>query len=525
MNTVTIGVASHPPRRDALPKSIESLLPQCDRLCLYLNNYSASIIDELPESDKLEIVLAGTDPDTGEQREYPDIHCHGKLHWIDKCDGYYLTCDDDIIYPLNYVDEMIRTLRKYDDKVIVSCGGGVKNKRGITSWYTTPKESNDYDTPVNHYSGACMIMHPKTIGAGGELTTFAIPDSDNYIEDCIAEDACISVWANVNDVPMVLKAKDGKWIQFIDGEYNSRFALEKQPQRWTRGARQIKKHFAQYNMPVSWKVVDVPINDTLTYSDGDRAIPENTNEQITIAMASHPPREQGMLRRISELLPQCDRLCLYLNSYPESILKRLPKSDKLEVVLAGDGRKHADISSFGKLFWCGKYDGYYFTVDDDNVFPPNYTAIVTDAIDRYDGRAIITLRGVHFKRNYCGKLIVENGIAKESAITYHKGCKYNMQVHVCGNGATAYVPNRIGISWESMGVDKVIHPDGGDDITVAIWALRNRVPIVRIACDANWLQIDWDINSIGALHRRDNKAQMVTERAMRENWNLPRFNA
>ena len=102
-------VASIPSRVHGLERVVASLLPQCDRLGVYLNGY-----DSVPAfllKDKITVATSQAHGDIG------DI---GKFFWVDDWAGYYLTCDDDIDYPGYYVERIVQKLRQYAHKAV--CG-------------------------------------------------------------------------------------------------------------------------------------------------------------------------------------------------------------------------------------------------------------------------------------------------------------------------------------------------------------------------------------------------------------------
>ena len=106
-------------------------------------------------------------------------------------------------------------------------------------------------------------------------------------------------------------------------------------------------------------------------------------KQIVIAMASFPPRKNGMLTVIKQLLPQCDKFCLWLNEYKE-IPKELNMFDKnkLQVVLAG---KNSDLKENGRyLFINENKDAYFLSVDDDINYPENYVEKIINKINKYN---------------------------------------------------------------------------------------------------------------------------------------------
>lgn len=100
---ITVSIASIPSRIIPLEITINSLISQVDILNVYLNNYKN--IPSFLYNKKI-IVMRSQD--------YKDLGDIGKFYWIDKIDGYHFTCDDDIIYPNNYIQSMIKEINKYN---------------------------------------------------------------------------------------------------------------------------------------------------------------------------------------------------------------------------------------------------------------------------------------------------------------------------------------------------------------------------------------------------------------------------
>lgn len=91
-------IASIPEREKMLEKTVESLRPQVDEIRVALNSYL-----QIPKFlNKAEVVML--DNEKGDA---------GKHYFADQFDGYLLTCDDDLIYPSDYVDKMIAGVEKY----------------------------------------------------------------------------------------------------------------------------------------------------------------------------------------------------------------------------------------------------------------------------------------------------------------------------------------------------------------------------------------------------------------------------
>jgi hypothetical protein len=97
-----VGIASLPERVDCLKDTINSLLPQCDKIILALNNYSE--IPDFAKHEKIESYLL--DNTLGDAAKFYKVEEYQNV--------YYFSADDDLIYPPNYVEYMINKTNKYN---------------------------------------------------------------------------------------------------------------------------------------------------------------------------------------------------------------------------------------------------------------------------------------------------------------------------------------------------------------------------------------------------------------------------
>lgn len=110
-------IASVPQRVNLLRQTVESLRPQVDKIFVALNNYTFTP-DFLNEGEYIHL-----DNSTGDA---------AKFYNVEKWNGYFFSCDDDLIYPPAYVQTMITAIHKYS--AIVS-HHGKKYPRPFTSFY------------------------------------------------------------------------------------------------------------------------------------------------------------------------------------------------------------------------------------------------------------------------------------------------------------------------------------------------------------------------------------------------------
>lgn len=557
---IVVAMATFPPRREGLLKVVNQILPQCDRLCLYLNGYT-EVPAELPVSDKLEIILAGPNC------EAPDKGSQGKLHWLDKYnDCYYLTIDDDIIYPHDYVKYMVSRLEHYQGKAIVGLHGC------FVRFSVVPGRGPRISRQLFPYNKACnrdACMHgvgmglaacvPSTIGL-----TSAVVSGDIHSGD----DEDIAIWAQRNRIPVIKLATRKDWVR-ADAKVWVIDPLHRRPGYLKASADKLMqiKRWLTFPTPQSLltSLPGIPTQPPLTELPGAPApsrnkpplppiqrlrrpapgIPDHVltacpkfvrqsksqsqpNDvdikfkaaaPIVIAMATFPPRKEGMLRVVNDLLPQCDKFCLYMNGYTE-IPDELPESAKLEIILAGPGCEAPDKSTQGKQHWLDKYQhSYYLTVDDDIFYASDYAERMVKAIDRYNGKAIITAHGTSFKLTDDGRIPEDKSVREcKTCITYPMTCKVDTQVHYCGCGVSGCYPAAIGMTCA------ITHGElhSGDDADYALFTQRNEIPIIRLASEPNWLRANAAIWPIQAHHRNvDHQLLQDTKiRGLEKPWRL-----
>lgn len=122
MKTV-FGIASIPDRESKLMTTIESILPQADEVRVYLNNYPHT--PEFLQHDKILVYRS---------QAYGDRSDAGKFFRVpENC--YYLSIDDDIIYPPDYAERLKAKLQEYYGQVIVSHHGRRLKKPPFRSYY------------------------------------------------------------------------------------------------------------------------------------------------------------------------------------------------------------------------------------------------------------------------------------------------------------------------------------------------------------------------------------------------------
>ena len=99
---ISANLATFKARKDTLHQTVDSLRDQVDVIRIYANDY-------LPNIKGVEIV-------TGE-----DLTDRGKFYFVGE-DEIYFSCDDDIIYPENYVSSTLEKLKQYPNAILTYHG-------------------------------------------------------------------------------------------------------------------------------------------------------------------------------------------------------------------------------------------------------------------------------------------------------------------------------------------------------------------------------------------------------------------
>ena len=163
-----------------------------DRIAVYLNGYQSAPACVLELAD-----VHVLDPkNSGAER---------KFWWAEQHDGIYLSCDDDIRYPADYVATMCAELAEHPG--IVSAHGRIYLGR--------PVDVNDVE------GGSIGIFHKRVdysraINHGGtgvmawDASATHVPsmwDHENI------SDMQIAIWAQLHGVPMWLVAHQAHWLE------------------------------------------------------------------------------------------------------------------------------------------------------------------------------------------------------------------------------------------------------------------------------------------------------------------------
>ena len=152
-DSITIAMASIPERAGGMAAVLRTLLPQCDYFDLCLNGYPMGF--HCAEMDDPKVTIFRHSRDMGDR---------GKFIMANRVKGYYLTVDDDLLYPGDYAYRTVQAIESYQRQAIVGWHGTIYV---VTPDPSQPKmrcmyfflEARPEDVLVHHLGTGCMGYH------------------------------------------------------------------------------------------------------------------------------------------------------------------------------------------------------------------------------------------------------------------------------------------------------------------------------------------------------------------------------
>lgn len=197
---VLASMASIPSRRRMLLDCVNSLLAQCDRVRVFLNNYPD--VPDFLNHPRIEVRRSQDWDDRGDA---------GKVFWIDRDreEGYRLITDDDLLFPPDFSETMCGKVRSYDNRAIF-CTHGVLLRQPVLQYYDPDSRAATFhfarqlDTDATVHIGAtnAMCFHSGAVDMKW--------DDFSY---CNSADIWISLYAQRNKLPVLAASRLQGWVR------------------------------------------------------------------------------------------------------------------------------------------------------------------------------------------------------------------------------------------------------------------------------------------------------------------------
>ena len=187
-----------------------------------------------------------------------------------------------------------------------------------------------------------------------------------------------------------------------------------------------------------------------------------SSRRVTANIATQPHRLESLLATLESIRDQFDEIRIYLNGFSE-----VPPA-----LVGYTTHIGADLTDNGKFFWAHTPGEYYFTLDDDIWYPPDY---VKKTLPLIGGRII----------SYHGRVLVGTGrgyIEKHKMYPYYEELREGLVLDVMGTGVSAFDTEVFRPTlWQSPNFKM-------SDLVVSLEAHIRGIEIFSPAKSQNWLR-------------------------------------
>jgi len=202
---ITIGIATMKGREKSLYHVINSLATQCDSLHIYFNNFNSVLPEflwDIKENYKNVTYFFS-------EKEAGDLTDFGGFYGIENISGYFISADDDMVYPTDFVHKLIKKVKEYDNKIIAGYHGRIYHDNAkIKSYYHGYKKLLHVNQPlmndtfVNIVAGLGLCFHTDKLKL--KLSDF----KQNRMKDIY-----IAINAQLQNIPRLVMAHSQYYIR------------------------------------------------------------------------------------------------------------------------------------------------------------------------------------------------------------------------------------------------------------------------------------------------------------------------
>lgn len=202
-----------------------------------------------------------------------------------------------------------------------------------------------------------------------------------------------------------------------------------------------------------------------------RAVQHPKRHTVCAGMASFPPREENLRQAVASILPQVDRLYVYLNDYAS-----VPEFLQHPRIIVGRSQQHGDLQDNGKVFFLKAMPkGYRFTLDDDIAYPPDYVERMVQRLWLYNHHVAVGVHGAVLAQP------MERFFQGRDVRVFWEGYDTDKTVNVLGTGTLAWHSDALKLQLADF------PSQGMADVWFAIAAKQQAVPLVCLARPKDWL--------------------------------------
>lgn len=203
------------------------------------------------------------------------------------------------------------------------------------------------------------------------------------------------------------------------------------------------------------------------------------DEHVTFSLASIPERSAFLQKTIHSIYGQCDKIHVYLNGYSE-----VPEYLNKSKIIVHRSQDNGDLSANGKVWFLrNKPDkGYVFLIDDDIIYPRDYVQKMVAVLEKYQRRFAGCIHGSIFSDS------LRWYYQRSSMFPFKRALLHDCLVNLPGSGTFAFHTDTLKLNYDDF------QPFTMVDLILGILCKNQKVPIVSIARQADWLKVQKDFS-------------------------------
>lgn len=206
--SIEVSVATHKSRFKSFLSSFGSIFNDTDSFVININGLDDECLEftEKVESmfggSNLRIVCYDINMDYGDRAKFKPLCWYKDSSYPD----YFLTIDDDLIYPRDYIKRLVDTSQKY---------GGIPVGVHSFSMYRKPTPLKNYfkERIVTHFAFASSRKFTNGLGTGTLcFSPKTVPIQFDFFEQPNMTDCYFAVYCQKNKIPMICVDRSPGWI-------------------------------------------------------------------------------------------------------------------------------------------------------------------------------------------------------------------------------------------------------------------------------------------------------------------------
>mgnify|MGYP001186272965 CR=1 FL=1 len=205
------------------------------------------------------------------------------------------------------------------------------------------------------------------------------------------------------------------------------------------------------------------------------------HSDVFVGIASFGRRARMLEAAVESLLPQVDRIGVYLNDYPE--IPSFLEHPRIDVEISAD---YGDLRDNGKFFFLGRTDHrFYAAADDDIHYPTDYIEVLKEALVDTGPNSAVAVHGAVYPTPILDMFTAGH------VFHFSESLQHVMPVHLVGTGTLLFDQSEWNLDFEEFG------EPGMADVWFARSAKKRSARLFVVNRDRDWLR---PVDSAGVAH-------------------------